>query len=568
MRNPRGHTILVTVNNRILGADGRPSPEHGGQTTYEILTDPDRRAEHIRQLVEVSKLAHGLELNYERLPYEARDAFSAFVRDLRAALPAGKKLSIVLQPKFSNRSGSSGYAVDWAAVHPYADWVRIMAYYYSYSTSAPGPVVRYDQLARLADYALHDPDQGIPASKLAIILSLWGWDWPLDGGKGRLIQYDEAMALARDHGVVPARDPNEDSLHFRYRAANGVDHEVWIDDVWATRGRIDLLEKHGVPSVDFWHLNTGDPRTWPYIAANTVRLGAVLGAPIDFDGDGRTDVAVYRPSQSEWLIDSTKEGGTDRRVVFGEPGDVPVPADYNNDGRTDLAVFRPSTGDWAIDVTRDGVAEYAFVYGKDGDVPVPADYDGDGTADPAVFRPSTGGWWVDTSRNGGTNFSAALGRAGDVPVPADYDGDGVADFAVFRPSNGKWIVDLDRNGVRDLVVTYGQDGDVPLPGDYDGDGRADLAVFRPATSRWFVDLDRTGGSDLVVAYGDARDVPVPGDFDGDGRFDLAVFRPSWSGWYVDTDRNGGTDLEEAYGMAGDVPLRQNGWIVDAVLSRG
>ena len=35
-------------------------------------------------------------------------------------------------------------------------------------------------------------------------------------------------------------------------------------------------------------------------------------------------------------------------VNFGAPGDLPVPADYNGDGRADYDIWRPSTGVWYI----------------------------------------------------------------------------------------------------------------------------------------------------------------------------------------------------------------------------
>ena len=35
-------------------------------------------------------------------------------------------------------------------------------------------------------------------------------------------------------------------------------------------------------------------------------------------------------------------------MLWGLPGDVPVPGDYNGDGTTDIAIFRPSVGGWYI----------------------------------------------------------------------------------------------------------------------------------------------------------------------------------------------------------------------------
>ena len=46
----------------------------------------------------------------------------------------------------------------------------------------------------------------------------------------------------------------------------------------------------------------------------------------------------------EWYV----KGQPPYPRVWGLPDDVPVPADYDGDGTTDIAVFRPSEGRWYV----------------------------------------------------------------------------------------------------------------------------------------------------------------------------------------------------------------------------
>ena len=150
--------------------------------------------------------------------------------------------------------------------------------------------------------------------------------------------------------------------------------------------------------------------------------------PADFDGDGLSDIGVFRPSNGVWYVSHSSAGTT--AVTWGSPpGDVPASADFDGDDKTDRAVFRPSTGLWYLQ--RSTAGPVAVPWGASGDQPMPADYDGDGLADVAVYRPSTGVWYVSRSTGGTT--SASWGIPGDVPSSGDFDGDGKADLAVFRP---------------------------------------------------------------------------------------------------------------------------------------
>jgi hypothetical protein len=180
------------------------------------------------------------------------------------------------------------------------------------------------------------------------------------------------------------------------------DHTVWrpSDGVWYT-----ALSSTGGLLARQWGQNGDTPVT------------------ADFDGDLVTDHAVIRPSGGAltWYVLKGNFRFPSPNVTgmqFGAAGDIPVPADYDGDGRAEIAVWRPSDGTWYYIQTTNG--QFVFrQFGTNGDIPQPSDKDGDNKADLVVFRqsptPGQTNWYTLRSTNG-TMQVEPWGQQGDKPV--------------------------------------------------------------------------------------------------------------------------------------------------------
>jgi len=212
-------------------------------------------------------------------------------------------------------------------------------------------------------------------------------------------------------------------------------------DAWLTGARNTINEGGGLYNPDCGIVV--DQVTKTETEMRTYLCGAssyyVFGAS-DFNGDGASEIAVWRPSNGAWYIEGQAA------QYWGASGDIPVPGDYNGDGVAEIAVWRPSNGRWYIQ------GQSSTQWGMPGDIPVPGDYNGDGVTEIAVWRPSNGRWYIQGQS------STQWGMPGDIAVPGDYNGDGVTEIAVWRPSNGRWYIQ------GQSATQWGMPGDIPLAG--------------------------------------------------------------------------------------------------------
>lgn len=259
---------------------------------------------------------------------------------------------------------------------------------------------------------------------------------------------------------------------------------------------------------------------------------------VDYDGDGRTDPSVVRNTgggasgQVNWYNQPT--GGSPYTITpWGIATDWFTPGDFDGDNKTDIAVWRegaPGNSYFYILQSATGTMR-SEQFGQAGDDPsVTGDYNGDGKDDIAVYR-GDGNWYWRTAPDGPA-FGAPWGLPGDFPAPGDYDGDGKNDFAVQRNNGGgQAAFHIFNTATESYTITvFGRIFDTVVPGDYDGDGRTDIATARASAGQifWFV-LPSSGGPYTLTQWGTSTtDTTAQGDYDGDGRTDIAIWRAASS----------------------------------------
>ena len=234
-----------------------PDGNFNNQLIHSVVNNEAYKDNLIRGLLDTmeEKGYVGVDIDFEYILAEDRDAFSAFVRQVADAMrAAGYRTSVALAPKTSaDQAGLLYEGKDYRALGEAADSVLLMTYEWGYTYGPPMAVAPINQVRRVVEYAVTE----IPASKIDLGIPNYGYDWPLPYERGTTkattINNVQAVRIAVEQGAEIHFDDVAESPYFTY-TADGVEHEVWFEDVRSLLAKFRLMEEYGLRGCGYWQI--------------------------------------------------------------------------------------------------------------------------------------------------------------------------------------------------------------------------------------------------------------------------------------------------------------------------
>jgi len=291
-----GTRVLPTIQNVVNGS-------FDGTVAATLLSTAASREAHAQAIADLvlAKVYDGIDVDYERVPTTSRASFTAFIQLLGQKLHAsGKQLSVTVYAKTSDAQNWNGPgAEDWVALGAAADWIKIMAYDYHWSTSAPGAITPLAWLDQVAAYA----ESAIPASKIIVGLPWYGYDWAGSSGSG--IVYAGAMSTAAANGATISRDENSEATY------TYADHVVYFQDAAAYAAKTDLIkQKHpNVAGFAHWRSGSEDPGFWTVIESLRGTTAPPPATNPDFSVSGPASMSVRTGKSASATYTIARSGG-------------------------------------------------------------------------------------------------------------------------------------------------------------------------------------------------------------------------------------------------------------------
>jgi len=287
---------FVTINDQNISTNKK--------VMAEILTEPSVMNEHVAAIArEMASLpaANGLTLDYEfSLPENATDLatyaqlagwhnltfdqevnevtldYTRLVQMVAAAMHKQHRLLRVASLVRNNDMVDSEvtnvapYLFDYGNLAKYADQLVLMAIDFHYQGGTPGPISPLADVTQVANYVR---SYGVPASKLAIEVPNYAYDWQVTASganatnsSGQVVQAAQLnptqMAAKMQSGNWRKLGTQDGETQYSYTTTVGgktVHHIVWDSSTAISYEKAQLAKALPGVAINIWQIGNNDP---------------------------------------------------------------------------------------------------------------------------------------------------------------------------------------------------------------------------------------------------------------------------------------------------------------------
>jgi spore germination protein YaaH len=256
------------------------NPGFNQEVLHRFLASDAARGRAVASLLELCRRNGwtGLQVDFENLSVNDRDAFTRFYRELATALHReGYRISVAVVHRPDELPGPTGYhrwlhrnwraGYDLRALGEIGDFVSLMSYNQHTRRTPPGPQHGMPWMREVLEYALRH----VPREKLSLGIITNGMHWytsqedritpEMARSYSAVLSYPRAMGLVERHRATLRWD-EEQQTAYTYFSNGGTFEWVFLEDARSFAARVGLVDEHRLRGFSVWVLGAEDPEIW------------------------------------------------------------------------------------------------------------------------------------------------------------------------------------------------------------------------------------------------------------------------------------------------------------------
>lgn len=224
----------------------------------------------------------GINVDIENLTPDDKDGFTELVRQIRAALPEDKMVTVCVaaNPEASESGWQGSY--DYTALGEIADYLFVMTYDEHSQGGAAGPVASLEFIEKSIQYAL----EHVEKDKIVLGIPFYGRFWrdgAETGGEAVVIGAIPSL-ISKNHGVVYYDETiGEARVTFQVNSSmvpnkiNGVELEdgtytIWYPTEASIKATLNLVNEYDLLGAGVWALGQEKVDVWNYFKEELNRI--------------------------------------------------------------------------------------------------------------------------------------------------------------------------------------------------------------------------------------------------------------------------------------------------------